>query len=338
MARMSIKDAIAMLKEKLFRSNEKRKLEEMRVHSEEREQEPHADFMSKVQASHCNTDHHRRMEHHAAEFWNYYYDERPSKVIEDKPIEEHQYGTYQQRIAIENHMLDPKFAASVDTDEIDNEKIASRTRWTSLIWVAETALDQEHNEEAEHNFRKALSEAEKFSDEDLRLSRTLTGLAKSLCAQDKHDESDELYKRALEIDERIHGESALNLEEDLDNFARHYLMQGKFTEVEDLYEYVLASWEQSLGPSHPAIARCLNDLAVVYCRQGKCDEAEPFYDRAIDILRKDRLPRPKQLATTLQNLASLHDMNDRHEQAAILYEEAIEILEQNKDGLDDMLS
>lgn len=332
MAKLSITEAISMLKEKLFRSNEKKKLQEMRIHSEERDQKPHPDFLSKVHSTHCDDDHQRRIEHHAAEFWNYYYDERPSKVIDNKPIEEHQYGTYQQRIEIENHMLDPKFAVKLKEEgEIDPEKIASRTRWTSLIWVAETALDQGRFKEAEHNFRKALSEAETFTDQDLRLSRTLTGLAKSLCAQDKHDESDELYKRALKIDERIHGESDLNLEEDFNNFAKHYLMQGKYTEVEDLYQYVLASWEQSLGPTHPAIARCLNDLAVIYCQQGKCDQAEPLYDRAIDVLKNDRVLRPKQLATTLQNLASLHDMNDHHEQAAMLYEEAIAILEQHNE-------
>ena len=335
MAQLSIKDAIAMLKEKLFRANEKQKLQEMKIQNQEREQTPHADFLSKVHSSNCDDDHHRRMEHHATEFWNYYYDERPSKIIDDKPIEEHQYGTYQQRIAIENHMLDPKFAVELEEEgKVAPEKVASRTRWTSLIWVAETALEQGHNKEAEHNFRKALSEAENFSNEDLRLSRTLTGLAKSLCAQDKHEESDELYKRALEIDERIHGEFDLNLEEDFNNFAKHYLMQGKFMELEDLYQYVLASWEQSLGPSHPAVARCLNDLAVVYCQQSKCDKAEPLYDRAIDILRNDRISRPKQLATTLQNLASLHDINDRHEQASMLYEEAIVILEGQNDEQD----
>lgn len=325
MARISINDAIEMLKEKLFHSNEKKRLQDMREHQEEREKAPHGDFLSKVSAQ-TEDDHCRKVEHHAAEFWNYYYDERPSKVLDNKPIEEHQYGTPQQRIAIENHMLDPKFA--VDLEEAEEDKVASRTKWTSLIWVAETALAHEQYEEAEKNFRLALLEAEKFSNQDLRLSRTITGLAKSLCAQEKHEESDGLYKRALEIDEEVHGETDLNLEEDFHNFAKHYLMQGKFSEVEDLYQYVLECWEQSLGPEHPAVARCLNDLGVVFCRQSKCDQALPLYERAIDILRKDRVPHTKQLATTLQNLASLHDMNDRHEQAAMLFEEALALMEQ----------
>lgn len=330
MAQLSILEAIEALKEKLFHVSEKKRLKEMKAHSEEREQQPHADFLSKARES--DSEHAHRVEHHGANFWSYYYSgEHPVPVLRDELVEEHQYGTSEQRLAIESHMLDEKFAAYTASDETAaGEEIAVRKQWVSLVWIAETALANGNLREAEGNFRTALELAEKFGDSDLRLSRTLTGLAKSLCQQGKHEESDPLYSRALIIDEKVHGEGHTNLEQDFRNIATHYLMQGKVEEAEDLYQYVLEEWEKSVGPKHPAVARCLNDLGVILCRQGKCEAAEPLYRRALEILQYDKVPRRKQLATTLQNLATLCEMNDRIDEAQSLYTQAITLLEESE--------
>jgi len=326
MAQLSISEAIEALKEKLFHVSEKKRLKEMKLQLEERDNRPHADFLSKVQG--IDSDHRHRVEHHGADFWSYYYSgEQPEAVLGDESIPEHEYGTAEQRLAIESHMLDEKFAACRQPEELlAGEEIASKKQWVSLVWIAETAAVSGNQKEAERNFRCALEIAENFEECDVRLSRTLTGLAKSLCAQGRHDESDPLYARALTINEKMHGEGNTNLEQDFKNIATHYLMQGKFGEAEDLYESVLKEWEQSVGANHPAVARCLNDLGVVYCQQGKCEKAEPLYRRALSILDNDPVVRRKQVATTLQNLAMLCQMSGRENESEKLYSRAIELL------------
>lgn len=328
MAQLSILEAIEALKEKLFHVSERQRLKEMKVHHEERDSRPHADFLSKVQGN--ESEHIHRVEHHGAEFWNYYYSgEQPEAVLGDESIPEHEYGTAEQRLAIESHMLDEKFAACRQTENnVVADEITSKSKWASLVWIAETAAVSGNQKEAERNFRSALTIAEEFGESDPRLSRTLTGLAKSLCAQGRHDESDGLYARALIVDEKIHGVGHTNLEHDFKDIATHYLMQGKFAETEDLYGYVLEEWEKSVGPNHPAVARCLNDLGVVYCQQGKCGQAEPLYRRALEILDNDSIVRRKQIAVTLQNLATLCQMNDREDEAEKLYSRAIELLKE----------
>lgn len=328
MAQITIGEALGRIKDNLFHVSEKERLKKMQEHQSERERTGHGDFLSMVHGE-CETGHGRRMEHHGAEFWTYYYaGERPEGVLGDKEIGEHEYGTYQQRLSIETHMLDEKFAEFVAPDTRASEEALVQGHWVTLVWIGEAALEKERLKEAESNFRQALVEAEKFGEADARLSRTLTGLAKSLCAQGRHDESDGLYKKALSIDEKLQGKHNRNLEEDFTNFARHYLLQGKYAEAERVYRDALSRWEQALGPEDPCIARCLNDLAVVCCQQRKCEEAEGLYERALAILEKAPVLRKQELATALQNLATLYVINGRDEEALIYYGRAAEVLEQ----------
>jgi tetratricopeptide (TPR) repeat protein len=230
-----------------------------------------------------------RSEHDAALWWRFYYeDERPNFIPPPvKPL----------RAQTEKH-------------------------WVAQMWLGQTAFEQGLFSEAEQHFREALLEVQKLGN-DTELATTLRSLGRSLCAQDKHDESEPLYKRAIELHEQ--GASSLELEEDFDAFVLHYRMQRKYREAEALIRSVLEKFEKS-GKSAPVFARYLNNLAVMLCEEGRCKEAEEAYHRVLDVTKTFTGKQVSCYALALLNLAVLCLKNNRMSEAKEHYDHAVNIL------------
>ena len=105
---------------------------------------------------------------------------------------------------------------------------------------------------------------------------SLNNLAVLYDSQGKLTEAEPLYRRALEIRERVLGPDHPDTALSLNNLAVLYQVQGKLTEAEPLYRRALEIRERVLGPDHPDTALSLNNLAVLYDSQGKLTEAEPL--------------------------------------------------------------
>lgn len=323
-------DIIKSLSESLFHIGEKKRLKELKKHNAEREATVHTDLISKVHGNDTTSEHIHSMEHHGLEFWTYYYPgERPNAVLKNKPVANHMYGTEQQHLAIEKHMLEPEFAA-FDKSSIGSETLEalSKKRWTGLLLVAETALAKELFSEAESSFRLALEETKNFKASEAALSRTMSGLAKSLCKQDKHAEAEELYMKVFELDEHIVGYGNTNMEEEFYAIARHLIEQSRHEDVIEVFWDLIERLNKSVGRRSPMVARCLNELGVVYCKQRKFDMAERVLARAVEILSKFSSGSKEQLAITMQNLAKALDAIGEHDDAEKLLQEAIEIMGQ----------
>lgn len=343
MANLPVIDMIKALSESLFHIGEKKKLKALKVHNEERDKEAHPDLFSKVQGDGCRSEHLHRMEHHGMEFWTYYYPgEHPEAVLLNKPIQDHIYGTMEQQLAIESHMLDPEFAAYDSTsaskpDGVSEEWLCKK-RWTGLLWVGEAALSREHFKEAEGAFRCALEESKKFKVSEVGESRTLSGLAKALTALGQEEEAEQLLMRVMELDEHIVGHGNVSMEEEFYTIARHFIEQRRYAEVIEIYEDLIERLTQSVGRRDPMVARCLNELGLVYFKQLRFDDAEPVLRRAVDILNQFSGLRNKQLAVTMQNLAKVLDAREEHDEAENLLQQAIKILEREPADEEDQKS
>ncbi len=231
----------------------------------------------------------RRSEHDAALWWRFYYeDERPFFVPPAVKL---------LRAQIEKH-------------------------WVSQMWLGQTAFEQGLFSEAEQHFREALLEVQKLGN-DSELATTLRSLGRALCAQDKHEESEPLYKKAVDLHQQ--GASSLELEEDFDAFVLHYRMQRKYREAEALIRSVLEKFEKS-GKSAPEFARNLNNLAVLLCEEGRCQEAEEIYRRVLDVTKVFSGKQVSCYALALLNLAVLCFRNDRMNEAKEHYDHAVNIL------------
>ena len=117
--------------------------------------------------------------------------------------------------------------------------------------------------------------------------------------------STKLYRRALEIREKVLGPDHPSVATTLNNLGGLYRAQGKYDEAEPLYRRALEIREKVLGPDHPYVATTLNNLGLLLAAQGKYDEAEPLYRRSLEIREKVLGPDHPDVAYSLHNLGTI---------------------------------
>jgi len=140
-------------------------------------------------------------------------------------------------------------------------------------------------------------------------------------------EAEPLYRRALEIKEKVLGPEHPSTATSLNNLAALCRAQGRYAEAEPLFRRALEIREKVLGPEHPDTAGSLNNLAGLYYAQGRYAEAEPLFRRALEIAEKALGPEHPSTAGGLNNLALLYDDQGRYAEAEPLYRRALEIFE-----------
>ncbi len=136
---------------------------------------------------------------------------------------------------------------------------------------------------AERHLVAALRTAEEFGPEDPRLALSLNNLALVYHAQDRYDEAEPVYQRAITITERALGPDHPNLAASLGNLAELYRTQKKYVEAEPLYREALAIWVQAMGAYDMQVAFWLEDCAFVLRKLNRNQEATEMEARAIAI-------------------------------------------------------
>jgi len=99
-------------------------------------------------------------------------------------------------------------------------------------------------------------------------SRFLNQTGFYLYARARYPEAEPLYKRALEIRDRL-GPEHSEVATILNNLALLYQSQGKYPEAEPLYKRALKIYEKVLGAEHPAVARVLQNYARLLGKIGQ---------------------------------------------------------------------
>ncbi|NOJ27135.1 MAG: hypothetical protein DA330_03895 [Nitrososphaera sp.] len=207
-------------------------------------------------------------------------------------------------------------------DEAMGEKtMQSRklSEWNMQMWMGQMAYEKGQYMQAAGKFKKGLELLESMHIDDERLASNLNGLALCYCAQGKHEESDSLYRKALEIDQTVRNKAALA--SDLNNMGTHYRKQGKFDRAEPLYQKALSLYDEN--ESNAEIASILNNLGLLYCAQGDCCVGEAFFRKALTMEGRLFGHKSKEYARTLVDLAANLCMQGKCEEAEPLFEEGI---------------
>ncbi|HWP83648.1 MAG TPA: tetratricopeptide repeat protein [Terriglobia bacterium] len=89
----------------------------------------------------------------------------------------------------------------------------------------------------------------------------LNNLARVLFDQNKYEESQPLYERALKVLEQSVGPQHPKLATPKSNLAKLYLVQGKTEFARKLYRESVAIMEKALGPDHAKVVRAKQKLA-----------------------------------------------------------------------------
>jgi tetratricopeptide (TPR) repeat protein len=116
------------------------------------------------------------------------------------------------------------------------------------------------------------------------IATALNNLAFTYGSLARYVEAEPLYRRAIEIDEKVLGKDHRSVAIRYDNLAVLLWEQGRYDQAEPLYRRAIEIDEKVLGKDHPDVARTYNNLASLLEAQGKYDQAEPLYRRAMEIL------------------------------------------------------
>ena len=112
-----------------------------------------------------------------------------------------------------------------------------------------------------------------------------------------------LYRRAVDMGERLLGAEHPDLAVWLNNLAGLLHSTNRLSEAEPLYRRALAIDEASYGPDHPEVAIRLNNLATLLEAKGDWSQSPDLYRRALAIDEKSYGPDHPNVAIRLSNLA-----------------------------------
>jgi tetratricopeptide (TPR) repeat protein len=97
-----------------------------------------------------------------------------------------------------------------------------------------------------------------------RVAINLSNLATVYELQGRHDETEPLYKRAVDIVSRALGPDHPEVGSSLNNLAVLYKAQGRFQEAEPLLSRALSLLENTVGSNHPDVTQTSRNLGEVY--------------------------------------------------------------------------
>jgi tetratricopeptide (TPR) repeat protein len=135
-------------------------------------------------------------------------------------------------------------------------------------------------------------------------------------------------RRALEIEQSLHGTEHPGIAAHLGNLAALLQATNRLTEAEPVVRRALGIAEAHLGPDHPDVADGLSTLAQLLHRTDRAAEAEPLMRRALRIDENAHGPDHPAVARDLGHLARLLQDTSRLDESEPLYRRALAIDEE----------
>jgi tetratricopeptide (TPR) repeat protein len=164
-----------------------------------------------------------------------------------------------------------------------------------------------------------------FGPDASETATALNNLALTYQSLARYMEAEPLFRRAIEIGERVLGKDHPTVATRYNNLASLLQAQGKYDQAEPLFRRAIEIGEKTLGKDHPDVATRYNNLASLLQDQGKYTEAEPLYRRAMEISEKVLGKDHPTVATRYNNLADLLRAQGKYDEAESLFRRATEI-------------
>jgi tetratricopeptide (TPR) repeat protein len=177
------------------------------------------------------------------------------------------------------------------------------------------------------SYKDSLAAYEERAPSKIDLSLRLFGIANFLKLGARYEGAEPLFRRALEILEKVLGPENPSTATCLSNLALLLYEKGDYEGAAPLYRRALEIDEKVLGPENPSTAKCLSNLALLLYAKGDYEGAEPLYRRALEIRERALGPEHPYTATCLSLLALLLHSKGDYEGAEPLYRRALGILE-----------
>ena len=119
-----------------------------------------------------------------------------------------------------------------------------------------------------------------------KLADANSKLAKLYCSEQKSDDAQSLFKKAVTLEERQFGPDQPQVAEKLSELANCYSQQGKYEQTEPVYKRVIRILEQSHFKDEAPMAVALENYGLLLRKISREAEAKTFIDRASAILAR----------------------------------------------------
>lgn len=141
----------------------------------------------------------------------------------------------------------------------------------------------------------------------------------------QYDEAEEMYRKALRLQEAAFGADGEGLMETVYSYGVLLREMGRFAESVAVLERALALQQRRLGPQHLATLQTLVQLATVQERCGSRDVAEDLHKQALQGMERALGPDHVDVSRCCNNLAALYSSQKRFGEAEALLYRAIAI-------------
>lgn len=160
----------------------------------------------------------------------------------------------------------------------------AKLNWQQYIDEGTKLFERRRLAQAEVQFLEALRLAENFTGDDPRLATSLNNLAALYHSQGKYAFAEDMYKRALVLCQRLHGQQSAEVARILFNLAVLYSAKAAYTEAELHYQQSLAIKEHLFGISDKDLLPNLKNYAELLRRANRDSEAQSIEARIESII------------------------------------------------------
>jgi tetratricopeptide (TPR) repeat protein len=167
-----------------------------------------------------------------------------------------------------------------------------------------------------------MGKSTKDETEQLPLLEHLAGLYSAL---GRFTDAATLYKRTVEINEKVYGKENPQTAAALIDLAGAYASQEKYSEAEPLTTQALQIYEKTTGKESVQVAAVLNNLGNIRATQGKYEEAEALFKRALDMYQRLLGPDNPELADLMDNLGGVYEALGKKDEAKNMLDRAAKI-------------
>ncbi len=151
--------------------------------------------------------------------------------------------------------------------------------WQTYPEGVQTALEQDHFDEAERLLLSSLDEVDEAETHEPRLDAIYQNFGELYRLQGKCPQAEPLFWKALPIWSASLGVEHPAIATSLTGVAQCYVSQGKLREAEPLFKRAMAIREKAYGPSHPEIAKGLEDYVMLLRKTNRPVEADKIEKR-----------------------------------------------------------
>jgi tetratricopeptide (TPR) repeat protein len=154
-------------------------------------------------------------------------------------------------------------------------------------------------------------------------SRATHRLGVLLRHQDKLNDAEQMFLRALSAKEKVLGPNHMSTLATVNNLGILYWQQGKLDEAEQMHLRALSAKEEALGPNHMSTLATVNNLGNLYWHQDKLNDAKKMYLRAL--LAKEKALGPNHTSTlaTVTNLGVLYLKQGKLDEAEQMFQRGL---------------